>query len=169
MTDERAIQEVLQARANLLAQRDTHAAGGPSTAAARALVLRAGGEQYALALEDILQIGYTAGVTPLPGAPSTLAGIANFRGAVYSVMDLAQIFTGIARQEKGMLIFLRHDGMRLALWVDGVDSIVSYEEILPLEAASAHLSGMISPGLPLIDFPALLRHPAFTSGRKNPL
>ena len=68
-----------------------------------------------------------------------------------------------------MLIFLRHDGMRLALWVDGVDSIVSYEEILPLEAASAHLSGMISPGLPLIDFPALLRHPAFTSGRKNPL
>lgn len=165
MSEHDPIEKVLLERARLFAQRTSDEARAPQQ---RALVLQVGGERYALALRDVLQIDTAKGVTPLPGAPLALAGIANFRGAVYSVMDLAQIFTGTTGSSAGgRLVFLRNGGMRLALLVEGVESIALYEEVRPLEAAAAHLEGMISPGLPLIDLSALLRHPAFTSGRKH--
>jgi purine-binding chemotaxis protein CheW len=165
MSEEDAIQQVLQARARLFAQRAARASEQVRTPRNRALVLSAGGEQYALGVEDVRQIGTPRGVTPLPGAPASLAGIANLRGAVYSVIDLAQIFTGTRSPENGRLIFLRTTSVRIALLVEDVESIVLFDEVRPLEAAAAHLAGMIPPALPLISISALLRHPAFTPGR----
>jgi len=169
MSDSDAIQEVLNARARLLAQRASDAGEQVQVPRHRALVLRAGGEQYALAVEDVLQIGRAKKVTPIPGAPASLAGIANLRGAVYSVMDLGEIFTGAVGLENRRVIFLREAAMRIALLVEDVESIVLYDEVRPLEAAAAHLVGMIPPSLPLIGISALLRHPAFIPGRKNTL
>ena len=128
-----------------------------------------GEEQFGLSLGDVVQVARGGHVTPLPGSPPALAGIANFRGAVYSVMDLAQILTGVPNAEPGWLVFLRTPAMRLALKVARVETIFSFEQTGVLEAAPQHLAGMIAPGIPLIDVPALLRHPAFTPGRQNPL
>ena len=169
MSNGDAIQTVLQARARLFAQRTSHEDEQVRVPHRRALVLRAGGEHYAITVEDVLQIGTARGVTPVPGAPASLAGIANVRGAVYSVMDLGQIFTGAGGGENRRLIFLRESAMRIALLVEDVESVLLYDEVRPLEATTPHLVGMIPPGLPLIGISALLRHPAFTPARKHTL
>lgn len=161
-----AIQQVLEARARVLAQRSEAQSRERSRALRQALTLVVGEEQFALALGDVLQIRRDTLVTPLPGSPPELAGIANLRGAVYSIMDLGQILTGKPQTEQGWIVFLRTAAMRLGLLVGRVDSIVTYTDLTPLEAAPPHLTGMIAPGVPLINLNALLQHRAFLPVRK---
>lgn len=168
-TDEATMQRVLEERARAFAQRSGMQEGERPAALHRALIVGVGEEQFGLSLGDVLQIGRGGKVAALPGSPPELAGIANFRGAVYSIMDLAQILTGAPQREKGWLVFLRAPGRRLALLVDRVESIRSYERLHLLEAASPHLAGMLAPSLPLIDLEAFLKHPAFAPGRNTSL
>ena len=58
------------------------------------LRLRAGGALYALPLEAASEISPLPPLTPVPGAPVSVLGLAEIRGRVVSVLDLGALRSG---------------------------------------------------------------------------
>ena len=52
------------------------------------LVFTVGSREYALPVEDVIEVVRMVAVTPLPDAPSSVMGVINMRGHVIPVIDL---------------------------------------------------------------------------------
>jgi len=50
-----------------------------------------GGEQYALPVSAVREIGKFGAITPVPGAPAEVLGVWNLRGDVVAVIDLSRL------------------------------------------------------------------------------
>lgn len=80
---------ILEERARKLAERNVVAA--PRTLRTRVVVVEAGRESYGFAVENLREIVKATPITPLPGLPAFIAGIATVRGDLLSVIDLAEL------------------------------------------------------------------------------
>ena len=95
----------------------------------RFLVFTLRGTNYALDLSDVAEVVEPPPVFPVPRAPRHILGVMNFHGALTSILDLAN-FLGIGVfAPAGKVLVLDSRLANLALWVDGVSSIVSVEAI----------------------------------------
>ena len=61
------------------------------------LAISAGGQAYAISLGEIQGLYRDKRITPLPGAPDGLLGVATFRGNVLPVYDLARAVGHVGR------------------------------------------------------------------------
>jgi purine-binding chemotaxis protein CheW len=106
------------------------------------LRVRAGGEDYALPVKDVIEVAELGRITPVPGASSAVLGVRNLRGAVLPVVDLAAVL-GLPRTEPCQRIVIAEQaGCRAALAVDSVTGV----EQLPVaaeETESPHLIGAV--------------------------
>ena len=96
--------------------------------------VRAGGEEYALAVSDVLEVAELGAITPVPGAPASVLGVRNLRGNVLPVVDLAAAM-GLERAgATERVVVVEQDGRRAAFAVSavvGVDSMPpATEEVL---------------------------------------
>lgn len=95
----------------------------------RFLLFRAGGEGYALRLQEISEVMEPQRSYPLPGAPPHFLGLINFHGALTALVDLAAYLqTGVARGS-GALLVMDSRRSALALRVDAVAGIVPAEAV----------------------------------------
>ncbi len=81
--------------------------------------------QFALPLENALEITYKPEIAPLPNLPHWVLGICNVRGDIVSVVDLKQIFH-MQRKGAGLsahLILIRNDDMTTGIIVDKIAGI----------------------------------------------
>jgi purine-binding chemotaxis protein CheW len=99
----------------------------------------AGGEHYALPVEQVLEATDVGDVTPVPGAPPEVLGVRNLRGAVVAVIDL-RLLLGISAADPPGRIVVAEDGDRRAALA--VESIVAVDE-LP-EATESASSPLLS-------------------------
>ncbi|MCW2713515.1 MAG: CheW protein [Frankiales bacterium] len=127
----------------------TSAAAVPATAAAEhagpiapteLVVVRLGGCRYALPMSAVAEVGRPPGLTRVPGLPSWVAGVANWRGRVLAVLDLRSLLaagTG-SLDRRGRLVVLAHGGVRVGLLVEAVagGAVLDPET---LEQSLAHL------------------------------
>jgi purine-binding chemotaxis protein CheW len=104
--------------------------------------VRAGGERYALAVNDVTEVGELGEVTPLPGSPPEVLGLHNLRGQVVPVVDLAEML-GIGGRATPTRVVIAESGARRAglavEGVDGVDELPEHSE----ESDSPLLSGAV--------------------------
>ena len=102
--------------------------------------VRVGGEEYALPVEDVLEIAEYGPVAPVPGAAAAVIGVRNLRGQVLPIVDLASVF-GLSRSEAPERIVVTDEGGRTAGLA--VDSVVGVEPLPDAreEAESPHLRG----------------------------
>lgn len=106
-------------------------------------------ERYALAVEDVLEVAYTPGPSPLPGAPPAVLGLQNIRGDVVPLLDLGVLLGGGASQARGAIVMVEHDGRRAALSVDELVGVGSLEEqtdsseSAPLRSSVLHAGSLI--------------------------
>ena len=61
---------------------------GATGSAAGGVLLRLGSSRYVVAMADVAEVVPLPGVTRVPGAPSWLCGVANWRGRMLPVLDL---------------------------------------------------------------------------------
>ena len=122
--------------------------------------VRVANEDYALSVDDVLEVSELGEVTPVPGAPAAVLGLGNLRGNVIAVVDLA-VLLGLAGQPKqDRIVITAQAGRQAAL---AVDSIVGVEE-LPESAETAeplHLTGaalMDGSLVGVIDVKSILDH-----------
>lgn len=119
------------------------------------LVLRAGGRLFgvnaeALAYGSDSDVGFTAPVlTPLPGAPPSVRGVAQVRGRLYTVIDPAQMLAtngDNAMHDAVMpsLIVPLRGTEQLALAVEGIEQTMNLvaASIEPLDAEMPAVQGV---------------------------
>ncbi|MCB1032531.1 MAG: chemotaxis protein CheW [Acidobacteria bacterium] len=98
-----------------------------------------GGKAFALPMQEVAEIGDRPPITRVPGLPDYFPGVANFRGEVVAVFDLAA-FLDSGRTGKARRCLLLHDEERElvgAVLIDAVAGVAPYErgELRPAEAS----------------------------------
>lgn len=82
--------------------------------------LRVGGESYAFAVANVLEVVEPGDVSPVPGSGESVLGVSNLHGEVMPVFDLAAVL-GISRDGAARrLLVVEHDGRHAAFAVDEV-------------------------------------------------
>ncbi|MBC7896531.1 MAG: chemotaxis protein CheW [Cytophagaceae bacterium] len=93
------------------------------------LVVEAGGRLYALPSGSVREITSMPVVTRLPGAAADVRGLANLRGQLFAVLDLAHRLTGTpSTSMEPDVVVLAVDGKSLGLLVDDVREVMPVEE-----------------------------------------
>jgi purine-binding chemotaxis protein CheW len=115
--------------ARLLARRAAQIGRAPvaaSAVGAAVLVWTLGAERFALPLAEVASVLPTGRVTPVPGAPAALMGLASRRGRLINVVDPAPALgQGSARAGEGHLLVLGDTQPRLALRVDRAEGVAT--------------------------------------------
>ena len=103
---------------------------------------------YAVAESFVTELDRVPAITPVPRVPAWLRGVASLRGDILSVVDL-RIFLGLEpTPAAGRMLVLRlpAEDFSLALLVDAVDGIVTFDEEAVHPPAST-LEGPLAPFL----------------------
>jgi chemotaxis signal transduction protein len=96
-----------------------------------------GGEAYAFAVENVLEVTDLGAIAQVPGARADVLGVRNLRGEVVPVFDLASLL-GIERDGAARrLVIVEHDGTRAGLAFDDVLGVG--ELAAPTEAGESPL------------------------------
>ncbi len=98
----------------------------PAETGARHLVFDLAGSHYAVAIEHVREVLRPGRLTPVPGAPAWMPGVANIRGDIVTLVDLPR-YLGFPAGEaapRGMLVAQSEDGRTVAgLLVDDIVGI----------------------------------------------
>jgi purine-binding chemotaxis protein CheW len=91
------------------------------------ILVRVGGSRYAIGLAHVAEVGKVPLLTRVPGVPSWLAGVANWRGRILPVLDLRSLL-GAEVVELGSparLVVLLTDGASVGVLTDAVEGTAS--------------------------------------------
>jgi len=107
------------------------------TNASRMCLITVGGELFAMDLGHVSEVFEVDSITPVPGAPSTLIGVANLRGAVIPLADLRPSL-GLSSTDSSLkyAVVVRHGSQQIGILVDTVPEIrtVRQDEFLAAPA-----------------------------------
>ncbi|PZU11621.1 chemotaxis protein CheW [Sphingomonas sp.] len=143
--------------ARLLARRaaTVRTAPVPEEPGAAVMVWTLGEERFALPLDDIALVLAAGRMTPVPGAPSALVGLASRRGRLINVVDPAAALGLGPAVRDGHLLVLRGTQPQLALLVDraeGLATLAREQAEAPEDGGSTRQVAMADGGrLSLVD------------------
>jgi len=100
------------------------------------VVLRFGGARYAVDMAAVAEVVPVPVITRLPGVPSWLAGVVNWRGRVLPVVDLRPLAGAeqVPLPTSARLVVLSHDELEVGVLADFVPGL--------LEASGGVMDGM---------------------------
>jgi len=131
-------------------------------------------ERYGIATSHVREIYPLVALTPLPGAPSFVLGIANVRGEIVSVVDLKRFFD---LPEKGLtnlnqLIVVRNSDMELGILADEVLGVrtIGLDGLQPplptmTGIRAEYLSGITDDRLAILDIENILGDRKIVAGK----
>lgn len=93
----------------------------------RFLLARIGKETFAFPLAEVLEATEAAGVTPLALLPPGVAGQSVYRDRLLPVIDSGTLLGVTRSAPKGVLLVIKVDEDRVALWVDDVVDMVTVD------------------------------------------
>lgn len=93
------------------------------------VVVRLGGDRYALPMGGVGEVGRPPSLTRVPGLPGWVAGVANWRGRVLAVLDLRPLLGGAASEldRRARVLVLSAGGVRAGLLVESVLGTVPHD------------------------------------------
>lgn len=96
----------------------------------RGVVFSLNGQRFALPLEVAERVVRAVHVTPLPRVDESVCGVIDVQGEMVPVIDLRRRLGLAAKQldVSDQFIMTRTSMRRLALWVDQVEDVVSWED-----------------------------------------
>jgi purine-binding chemotaxis protein CheW len=106
----------------------------PAEAQVRVCLVSLGGELFAIDLHSVSEVFEVGLVTPVPGMPQVLVGVANLRGLVIPLVDLRSLL-GLPATGPTLpyAVVVRHGAQLLALLVERVPEIqtIQRDQFLP--------------------------------------
>lgn len=108
-------------------------AGAKPAPPLRVCLITLGGEVFAVDLRNVREVFEVESLTPVPGMPSILAGVANLRGVVIPVVDLRPLLGVSGGGKLDFAVVLRHGPHQVGVLVEQVPQIrtVQQEDFLP--------------------------------------
>ena len=110
------------------------------------------GELYAVDVAHVLKVAGYMDLTPLPAAPYAVAGIANLKGGIVTLLNLTELLGNGRRKQADYAVIFKPvvDGYgRMGLLVDNLGGLISIEEseIIPLRPLAEDQDAGIISGL----------------------
>ncbi|MDB6154966.1 MAG: hypothetical protein JWL90_3419, partial [Chthoniobacteraceae bacterium] len=86
-----------------------------------------GGEEFALPISEVFEIGRVETITRIPSAPKFIQGVINLRGEIVPVIDLRKRFglEALAATNRTRILYFQTGVVKVGLIVDGVSQILS--------------------------------------------
>jgi len=95
-----------------------------STGTLRACLITLGGRSFAIDLGHVREVFKLESITPVPGMPATLVGVANLRGTIIPLADLrSTLGTSIMADVQKYAVIVRHGGQQVGILIDEVPEI----------------------------------------------
>lgn len=118
---------------------------GP-TDSLRICLVSVGGEFFALDIRQVQEVFELESVTPVPGMPAALLGVANLRGTIIPLVDLSAVLSRSRVTNPKYVVVVRHGSQQIGIAIDEVPETrsISLDDHL---APSAHPSSRSSPVL----------------------
>ena len=95
------------------------------------VVIRIGVSRFALSMDAVAQVGRLPGFTRVPGTPSWVAGVANWRGRVLGVVDLRPLLAmpdePDGRAKDARLVILANGPVQVGVLADRVDGVIDID------------------------------------------
>lgn len=92
------------------------------------VIFRINGQPYGMRIDYLEGIEAVENVTPVANAPANIIGIANIRGEVVPVLDLAARFGMNCSAERPQYLLIRINGEPICFRVDSVDGMREYSQ-----------------------------------------
>jgi chemotaxis signal transduction protein len=112
------------------------------------IVVLVGGERYALALGDLVEILDIPAATPVPGAPAAVEGLAIVREEVLLVLSLAALLQLPARADAAArsVVVVQREGHLYGLRVDAIDGLhqLAGEQLRRLDEGNGEVAGVLA-------------------------
>jgi chemotaxis signal transduction protein len=102
--------------------------------------VRLGGESYAVAVENVIEVAELGMLSPVPGADATVLGVRNLRGEVLPVFDLASVLGIRGDSLPKRLLVTEHGSLRAGFAIDEVTDVGAIPPVAE-ETQSKLLSG----------------------------
>ena len=157
---------ILRARAERIASTASHEVQGDVVTA---LAIRVLNETYAMDIESLTSVYDNVAIVPVPSVPSFVAGIANIRGHILPVLDLA-VLLGVptdSKDKNSQLVIASTSELTVAFRVETIGEVSSFlrRDISSLPpsftiAQNVYLQGVLPNGMALLDIEAILNDPA---------
>ncbi|MBF0502104.1 MAG: purine-binding chemotaxis protein CheW [Candidatus Riflebacteria bacterium] len=122
------IHAILKSRAKILGRESAKTA--PEQKLLEVIVFRLADENYAIELRFIREVYPLRELTPVPGIPSFVIGVANFRGQIISVIDLKDFFR-LPRKtvgERDKLLVIHDEQMEFGIQADSILGVRRFAE-----------------------------------------
>ena len=152
---------ILRARAERIANSQSEIQQGDTVSA---LVIQAGGETYGLPMESLVAVYTNHTIIPVPCVPAYVAGIANVRGEIMPVFDLAALLKVASADKKQTLIVASSQENSVAFCVETVGEAravqLSALQPVPPMLNEAYLSGISADGMAMLNVEAIINDPA---------
>jgi len=118
---------------------------GP-TESLRICVVSVGGEFFAIDIRQVQEVFELESVTPVPGMPAALMGVANLRGTIIPLVDLSVVLSRSLATSSKYVVVVRHGNQQIGILIDDVPETrsISLSDYL---TPSAHPSSLSSPVL----------------------
>jgi purine-binding chemotaxis protein CheW len=113
---------------------DPIVANSPVESQVRVCLISLGGELFAIDLRSVSEVFEVDAVTPVPGMPGALVGVANLRGLVIPLVDLrASLGLATGGATLPYAVVVRHGEQLLAVLIERVPEIrtIQREQFLP--------------------------------------
>lgn len=114
----------------------TKASGG-----LRVCLIMIGGEVFAIDLRQVREVFELESVTPVPGIPASLVGVANLRGTIVPLADLRQSLGAAVSTIPRYAIVVRHEAHQIGLLIDEVPEIRAIYPEDMLDSSGLSVSG----------------------------
>jgi purine-binding chemotaxis protein CheW len=126
-------------------------------------------EVYAMPMVHLITVHQDVAVVPVPCVPAFVAGVANIRGRVMPVIDLARLLdvtTSSQKSEDHILVVVGVEAQEVVFRVNriGDGSVAAKTSLKPLPDTfdipyPQFIAGLLPDGTPQLDVPAILNSP----------
>ena len=106
----------------------------PATRVPTCLVVL-GGEQFAIDVRNLREVMIVEKLTAVPGAPAFVRGVANLRGEVLAILDVASVLglPSCGAGPAGKALVLEPASSQVAIVVDEILGLETFDELRPPE------------------------------------
>lgn len=124
------------------------------------LIFRIGDEQYGIDVQVVQTIVSLRRLTPVPGSPPHIIGVANVKGQVVSIIQLTSLF-GLKNSDTSaaaFIIVVQAIGLMVGLLVDEVDEVLplSEEQLATYASDDPTIYAVLPMGAALLNMEQLL-------------
>lgn len=111
-----------------------------ATVSSRICLMSLGGELFAVDLRQVREVFEPESVTPVPGMPAMLVGVANLRGTVMPLADLRPSLGVSSHGDQKLAVVVRHGQQQVGILIDEVPEIRTIHSDDLVSAASRGLA-----------------------------